>query len=257
MITLIDVYKKFREQTVLDGVNLEIPDGRITVLLGRSGSGKSVTLKHIIGLLRPDRGRVLIDGEDVTAMRDHELNVMRRKFGILFQDGALFDSMDVGENIAFPLIEHTKLKAGEIKERVAAALAAVGLPNIERKLPSELSGGMRKRVGLARAIVHNPRIILYDEPTSGLDPLMTDSINHLIVETQQKFQLTNFIISHDIRAALRIADKIAILYQGKILEEGPPEQIRRSEHPFVQAFVEGKQGQFLMENNNSELETPA
>jgi phospholipid/cholesterol/gamma-HCH transport system ATP-binding protein len=198
---------------------------------------------------------VLIDGEDVTAMRDHELNVMRRKFGILFQDGALFDSMDVGENIAFPLIEHTKLKAGEIKERVAAALAAVGLPNIERKLPSELSGGMRKRSAGPR---HRPQsaIILYDEPTSGLDPLMTDSINHLIVETQQKFQLTNFIISHDIRAALRIADKIAILYQEKFWRKGagadPPLRA-----PVRSAFVEGKQGQFLMENNNSELETPA
>ncbi|HPQ70913.1 MAG TPA: ABC transporter ATP-binding protein [bacterium] len=244
MIKLENVYKSFRGQRVLDGVSLEIPTGKITVLLGRSGGGKSVTLKHIIGLVRPDSGRILVDGEDITTLDDREMNRVRRNFGVLFQDGALFDSMNIFENIAFPLIEHTKLKHEEIRTTVAEALAAVGLANIEDKLPSELSGGMRKRVGLARAIVLKPQTVFYDEPTSGLDPLMTDSINQLIVDTQKKFNLTNFIISHDVEAALRIADKIAVLYEGKILEEGPPAEIKFSENPFVRAFIEGRQGDY-------------
>ncbi len=244
MIKLENVYKSFRGQRVLDGVSLEIPTGKITVLLGRSGGGKSVTLKHIIGLVRPDSGRILVDGEDITTLDDREMNRVRRNFGVLFQDGALFDSMNIFENIAFPLIEHTKLKHDEIRATVAEALAAVGLANIEDKLPSELSGGMRKRVGLARAIVLKPQTVFYDEPTSGLDPLMTDSINQLIVDTQKKFNLTNFIISHDVEAALRIADKIAVLYEGKILEEGPPAEIKFSSNPFVRAFIEGRQGDY-------------
>jgi phospholipid/cholesterol/gamma-HCH transport system ATP-binding protein len=244
MIELQNVCKSFKDQRVLDGLSLNVPDGRITVLLGRSGSGKSVTLKHIIGLLRPDAGRVLVDGEDITALDGSALNRVRAKFGVLFQDGALFDSMNVFENIAFPLIEHAKLKKGELRARVEEALAAVSLSRVEEKMPAELSGGMRKRVGLARAIVLHPSIILYDEPTSGLDPLLTDNINHLIQETQRKFNLTNFIISHDVGAALRIADKIAVLYEGKILEEGPPGQIAASTNPFIRAFIEGRQGEY-------------
>jgi phospholipid/cholesterol/gamma-HCH transport system ATP-binding protein len=245
MIRLEDIHKSFRGQPVLDGLNLEIPTGAITVLLGRSGSGKSVTLKHIIGLLHPDEGRVLVDGVDVGALDGPQLNALRARFGVLFQDGALFDSMNVYENIAFPLVEHTKLKAAEIAAKVQGALDAVGLAGIERKMPSELSGGMKKRVGLARAIVRNPDIVLYDEPTSGLDPLMTDSINTLIVDTQRRFNLTNFIISHDIEATLRIAHKVAVLYQGTILLEGSPAEIRACDHPFVRAFLEGRQGDFV------------
>ncbi len=247
MIELVDIHKAFRGQTVLDGVNLIIPEGKITTLLGRSGGGKSVTLKHIIGLLKPDSGQVLLDGHDITQLSDTEINEVRRRFGVLFQDGALFDSMDVGDNVAFPLVEHTKLSREEITAKVIAALSAVGLENIEHKLPSELSGGMRKRVGLARAIVHDPDIILYDEPTSGLDPLMTDNINQLIVDTQEKLNLTSFIISHDVDAALRTADKVAMLYEGKILIEGTPNDIRLSGHPYVQAFVNKRQGEFEIE----------
>ena len=247
MIELVNICKSFRGQPILDGLNLTIPDNKITVLLGRSGGGKSVTLKHIIGLIKPDQGQVLIDGHDITTMNDTQINDVRKRFGILFQDGALFDSMDVWDNVAFPLREHTTLSEDEIGERVRAALRAVGLPQVERKLPSELSGGMRKRVGLARAVVHNPDIILYDEPTSGLDPLMTDNINRLIVDTQRKFNLTNFIISHDIEAALRIADKIAMLFEGKILAEGTPDEIAASDHPYVKAFVNKEQGDFVLE----------
>ena len=247
MIELINIHKSFRGQVILDGVNLNIPSGKITVLLGRSGGGKSVTLKHIIGLLKPDEGRVIVDGQDITDLGDSEINQVRKRFGILFQDGALFDSMDVYGNIAFPLRKHTRLSEAEIAERVGHALDAVGLANVEHKLPSELSGGMRKRVGLARAVVNNPDIILYDEPTSGLDPLMTDSINQLIVNTQKKLKLTNFIISHDVDAALRIAHKVAVLYEGKILVEGTPDEIRFSGHPYVQAFVNKRQGEFEVE----------
>ncbi|MHA1568321.1 MAG: ABC transporter ATP-binding protein [Alphaproteobacteria bacterium] len=244
MIYLEDIYKSFKGQRVLSGLNLHIPKGKITVLLGRSGGGKSVTLKHIIGLIKPDSGKVIVDGEDITDFDGAELNRLRRKFGVLFQDGALFDSMDVFENISFPLVEHTKLKKNEIADKVCAALEAVGLQNVETKMPSELSGGMRKRVGLARAIVLEPNIILYDEPTSGLDPIMADNINQMITETQKKFDLTNFIISHDVEATLRIADKIAVIYEGKILQEGTPDDIRASENPFVRAFIEGKQGEY-------------
>jgi phospholipid/cholesterol/gamma-HCH transport system ATP-binding protein len=244
MIKLVDIHKSFREQTILNGVNLEIPTGKITVLLGRSGGGKSVTLKHIIGLLKPDSGQVLIDGQDLTKLNDKNLNEVRKRFGILFQDGALFDSMDVWENVAFPLLEHTDLTRAEVDERVREALSSVGLKNVEHKLPSELSGGMRKRVGLARAVVHHPDIILYDEPTSGLDPLMKDSINQLIADTQKRYDLTNFIISHDIDGALRIADMVAVLYEGKILIQGTPNEIRASDHPYVKAFITKKKGDF-------------
>jgi len=244
MIVLDQIYKSFRGQRVLDGVDLRIPKGQITVLLGRSGGGKSVTLKHIIGLIKPDSGKVVVDDEDITDLDDREMNRVRRKFGILFQDGALFDSMTVFENVAFPLVEHTKLSRKEIEDKVCHALTSVGLANVDEKMPGELSGGMRKRVGLARAVVVEPEIILYDEPTSGLDPLMTDAINNLITDTQKQFNLTNFIISHDVEASLRIADKIAVLYEGKILEEGTPDDIRASENPFVRAFIEGKRGDY-------------
>jgi phospholipid/cholesterol/gamma-HCH transport system ATP-binding protein len=240
MIYLKNIYKNFGPHRILCDLNLHVPRGKITILIGRSGGGKSVTLKHIIGLVAPDAGEVLIDGTDITTLKSHEINEVRRKFGMLFQDAALFDSMTVFENVAFPLAERTKLTPSGIYSKVIKTLESVGLVNIETKMPGELSGGMRKRVGLARAIVMDPEIILYDEPTTGLDPLMSDTINKLIVETQQRLDMTTFIISHDLGAAFRIADKIAVLFGGQIVAEGPPALIRNSDHPFVQAFVKGE-----------------
>jgi len=195
------------EQKVLDGLNLDIEDGKTTVIIGDSGGGKSVLLKHIIGLIKPDSGQVIVDDVDIASLNDRDLNEVRKKFGMLFQEAALFDSMNVMENVAFPLREHTRKKEKEIREIVKERLRAVGLTGIEDKMPSELSGGMRKRVGLARAIALHPQIVLFDEPTTGLDPVMTEAINELIVETQEKFNLTCVVISHDVQSILRWAIK--------------------------------------------------
>lgn len=238
MIRLEGVYKSFNGNEVLKDLNLEIPAGKITVILGPSGEGKSVLLKHMIGLIRPDRGRVIVDGTDLSGLDDRELNEFRKKFGMLFQNAALFDSFTVEENVAFPLREHTKLSEPEIAERVRQKLELVGLRESLQKMPSELSGGMRKRVGLARAIALEPGIILYDEPTTGLDPLMTDTINRLIVDTQKKLKLTSVIISHDIEATFQVADFIAMLRQGAIIEQGDPESFQKSREPFVRKFLE-------------------
>ena len=240
MIQIKNLHKSFGEQKVLDGVNLDIPEGSITVILGRSGAGKSVLLKHIIGLLKADSGQVLIDQQDLTKLSDFDLYECRKKFGMLFQNGALFDSLNVFENVAFPLKEHTKFSDEEIAAIVQEKLKLVGLSKVDHKMPSELSGGMRKRVGLARAIALSPQIILYDEPTTGLDPLMTDSVNHLILETQKKLNVTSVVISHDIESTFFLADKVAMLYEGKIIEQSPPDQFRKSAHPFVKQFLEGK-----------------
>ena len=239
MIELVDVQKSFYGQKVLDGVNLSIEAGKITVIIGRSGGGKSVLLKHIIGLLKPDKGQVLVDGVDITRLNDRQLNEVRKFFGMLFQEAALFDSMNVGENVAFPLKEHTHLKQTIISELVEQKLRQVGLRDVVHKLPSELSGGMRKRVGLARAIALDPRIILFDEPTTGLDPIMADAIDTLIVETQRQTGATCVVISHDIQGTFKIAHKIAMLYNGKIVEVGTPDTFRSSENPIVQQFIEG------------------
>lgn len=240
MIQIKNLHKSFGEQKVLDGVNLDIPEGSITVILGRSGAGKSVLLKHMIGLLKADSGQVLIDQKDLTKLSDFDLYECRKKFGMLFQNGALFDSLNVFENVAFPLKEHTQLSDEEIAAVVQEKLQLVGLSKVDYKMPSELSGGMRKRVGLARAIALSPEIILYDEPTTGLDPLMTDSVNHLILETQKKLNVTSVVISHDIESTFFLADKVAMLYEGKIIEQSSPEQFRKSAHPFVKQFLEGK-----------------
>jgi len=239
MIKLVDVHKSFGRQKVLDGLNLEIEAGKTTVIIGRSGGGKSVLLKHIIGLIKPDRGQVLIDQSDITALSEKDLNEVRKKFGMLFQEAALFDSMNVGENVAFPLREQTKLTDQEIRQIVADRLRAVGLSGVEEKMPSQLSGGMRKRVGLARAIALHPQIVLFDEPTTGLDPVMTEAINQLIMETQKNFNLTCVVISHDISSIFRIGHKIAMLYEGRIIAYGTPEEIRASDNPVMKQFLSG------------------
>lgn len=239
IVEFVDVHKSFRNQKVLDGLNLRIVRGRTTVIIGRSGGGKSVAIKHMVGLIRPDRGKLLVDGEDILTLGKREMNEVRKRFGMLFQEGALFDSMTVGDNVAFPLVEHTKLGPEEIRARVGEMLRVVGLPGIEEKLPSELSGGMRKRVGLARALIREPEIVLFDEPTSGLDPIMADAIDRLILETQRESGRTYVVISHDIRATFQVADYIAMLYEGRIIAYGTPEEIRANPNPYLVQFLEG------------------
>ncbi len=239
MIELIDIHKSFGRQKVLDGLNLTIEGGMTTIIIGRSGGGKSVLLKHMIGLLKPDSGRIVVDGSDITGMNDRQLNDIRKKFGMLFQEAALFDSMNVLENVAFPLREHTKKKEKEIRQIVKERLHDVGLAGVEEKMPSELSGGMKKRVGLARALVMQPEIILFDEPTTGLDPVMTEAIDNLIMNTQHKFDLTCVVISHDIKSVFSVAHRVAMLYEGKIVAEGTPDDLRRSENPVVKQFLTG------------------
>jgi len=239
LIRIEDLRKSFADQVVLDGVTLNIPRGAIVVVIGGSGEGKTVLLKHIIGLLCPDSGRVYVDGVDLCRLPSRETREIRKKFGMLFQGAALFDSMTVGENVAFPLREHTRLKEREIRSRVAARLAQVGLHGVEDKYPSELSGGMGKRVGLARALALDPEIVLFDEPTTGLDPIMSDVINELILNTQKNLGITFVIISHDVKGAFRLADRIAMLYRGKIIAQGSPEEMRDDPNPVLQQFLAG------------------
>lgn len=239
MIRLVDIHKSFGKQKVLNGLNLTVEKGKTTVIIGRSGGGKSVLLKHIIGLIRPDSGQVIVEGEDITVLNDKDLNEVRKKFGMLFQEAALFDSMNVAENVAFPLREHTNMSNAEIMDSVRDRLAAVGLSGVEEKMPSELSGGMRKRVGLARALAMRPRIVLFDEPTTGLDPVMTEAINQLIIETQRAFNLTCVVISHDIQSVFEIGHRVAMLYEGRIIEYGTPEEVRASRNPVMVQFLTG------------------
>jgi phospholipid/cholesterol/gamma-HCH transport system ATP-binding protein len=239
MIQLTELEKSFGAQVVLDKLTLSIPEGKITAIIGPSGEGKSVLLKHIIGLLQPDSGTVTIDGELITGMGRNDLNRVREKFGMLFQGAALFDSMNVFDNVAFPLREKTKLSTAEIRDRVHDALEHVGLKNIDKKFPDELSGGMKKRVGLARALLLNPKIVLFDEPTTGLDPIICRAIHQLIHDTHAKFGYTAVVVSHEIPAIFDIAQQVAMLYHGKILESGSAEDIQRSEHPVVRQFITG------------------
>lgn len=239
MIELCNLHKSFGRQKVLNGLNLAIPDGRITAIIGPSGEGKSVLLRHMIGLATPDSGDVLIDGESIVGMGRSELNRVREKFGMLFQNAALFDSMNVFENVAFPLQEKTGLSKDEISERVKNALEDVGLKNVEQKYTDELSGGMRKRVGLARALLLQPSIILFDEPTTGLDPIIKRAIHQLIKETQEKFGFTAVIVSHEIPDIFDIADSVAMLYQGEIIQYGSGDEIKKSSHPVVSQFISG------------------
>jgi len=240
IIQIEDLHKSFAGFSVLKGLHLEIERGKITFIIGRSGGGKSVLLKHIIGLLKPDAGRILVGGKDIVRMGESGLNRVRQRFGMLFQDGALFDSMTVGENVAFPLVEHTNLKSKEIRELVHEKLGLVGLEGIEDLMPSEISGGMRKRVGLARAMILEPEILLFDEPTTGLDPIMSDQIDELIVETQRRLDVTSIVISHDIAATLRVADRVAMIYEGQIVADDGPEEIRILDNPVVQQFLKGE-----------------
>ncbi len=240
MIKILDVHKAFGEHQVLRGVDLQCQEGETTVIIGRSGGGKSVLLKHVIGLVKPDAGRIVIDDEDITGMSEYRLNRTRRKIGMLFQNAALFDSMSVGHNVSFPLVEHTRMNARDMRAVVAEKLRLVGLSGIEDQNPANLSGGMRKRVGLARAIALDPAILLFDEPTTGLDPIMCDAINRLIKETQQKLGVTVLVISHDIEGAFQIGDHIAMLYEGRIIAQGTPDEFRNSDNPYVQQFIHGR-----------------
>ncbi|MFA7060534.1 MAG: ABC transporter ATP-binding protein [Pedobacter sp.] len=239
MIRLIDVHKSFGAQTVLNGLNLMIPAGQITAIIGPSGEGKSVLIKHMIGLMQPDSGRIEVDGESIVGIRRSKLNQIREKFGMLFQNAALFDSMNVFENVAFPLQEKTKLSRDEIRTRVLSALEDVGLKNAGHKFTDELSGGMKKRVGLARAVLLNPKIILFDEPTTGLDPIIKRAIHQLIKETHEKFGFTAVIVSHEIPDIFDIAQNVAMLYQGKILQFASADEVINSAHPVVKQFISG------------------
>jgi len=240
IIELEKVSKSFGEFTVLDELDLVLKKDMVNIIIGRSGGGKSVLLKHVVGLLKPDSGRVLIQGRDIVPMKEREMAGVRRSFGMLFQDAALFDSFTVEENVAFPLREHTRKNLREVQEIVDSKLASVGLTGMGRKMPSELSGGMRKRVGLARALAMEPQIVLFDEPTSGLDPVMSAAINDLILRTREEFGATCVVISHDIDATMKIADRIYMLYQGRIIAQGTPAEIRGLDDPVVRQFIRGE-----------------
>jgi phospholipid/cholesterol/gamma-HCH transport system ATP-binding protein len=243
MLKIEHLKKRFGNQLVLDDISLEINTGEVMCIIGQSGGGKSVILKHIIGLMIPDGGRILIDGEEISSplKKSSDFEKVRTRMGMLFQGAALFDSKSVGENIAFPLREHAIYAEEKISEIVAEALEMVGLQqNFQYKMPSELSGGMRSRVGLARALVMKPEFMLYDEPTSALDPIMTDKINDLILSLRDKLRVTSIVVTHDISSAYKIADKIAMIFEGKIIFSGTPAEIRASRNPYIQQFIRGQ-----------------
>lgn len=239
MIEIIDLHKSFGAKTVLNGLNLKIEKGESMVVIGGSGSGKSVLLKHIIGILKPDTGKVIVDNIDITTLSESELYETRKKFGMLFQMAALFDSMPVWENVGFYLLRHKKMDVKEVRSIVIEKLRLVGLVGVEDLMPSELSGGMKKRVGLARAIAHEPEILLYDEPTTGLDPIMADAINELIIKMRENLSVTSVSITHDMNSAYKIADRISVLYEGRIIETGTPDEIKNSRNPIVKQFITG------------------
>ena len=240
MISLQHVDKTLGGKAVLKNLSIDIAAGESVVIVGGSGVGKSVTLKHIIGLIQPDRGQVLVDGKDIGTMKERELNVFRQRFGMAFQEGALFDSMSVFENIAFPLRRHTRMTEEEIRTRVEECLDQVHLTGVDGKRPSELSGGMRRRVGFARAISLKPAILLFDEPTTGLDPVISDVVAELIVEMDRSLNTTTVTITHDMKVAFKIADRVAMLFNGAIIERGTPDEFQRSPNPMVQQFIEGR-----------------
>ena len=240
MIQLHGVSKQLGGKPVLEGLDLDIPTGITMVILGRSGSGKSVLLKHIIGLMHPDEGHIEVDGEDIAHLNEAELNHVRQRFGMLFQGAALFDSLTVGENIALPMREHTRLGDAEIRRRVAERLEWVGLRGVEEMKPASLSGGMKKRVGLARAIAMDPAYILYDEPTTGLDPIMSDVINQLIRSIQKRIGVTSVVVTHDLHSAWKVGDRLALLHEGRVQFTGTPAEAQATSDLLVRQFIEGR-----------------
>jgi phospholipid/cholesterol/gamma-HCH transport system ATP-binding protein len=239
MIEITNLFKSFGSLQVLSGVNLTVEKGESMTVIGGSGSGKSVLIKHIIGLLFPDRGQVTVDGQVLNDLDEEGLNDVRKKFGMLFQGAALFDSLTVWENVGFGLKQHTKMSDQEIRVIATQKLALVGLKDVEDKMPVDLSGGMKKRVGLARAIAMDPQIILYDEPTTGLDPITADAINDLIIDLRKKLGVTSVSITHDMHSAYKISDRIAMLYKGEIQEIGTPDEIKGTTNPIVKQFITG------------------
>jgi len=239
MIEARNLQKSFGTQKILDGVSFRIENGESVAIIGRSGGGKSVLLKHLIGLLKPDSGEVLIDGENIELMNERQLLRVRRNFGMVFQGAALFDSMTVAENVAFGLRRHEKLTQAEIASRVAKTLEMVDLPGTEDKNPAELPGGMRKRVGLARAIIYEPQIVLYDEPTTGLDPIVSDSIDKLIIRVRDTLRVTSIVVTHDMRSARRVGNRVMMLHEKKIYANCTPEALFASQDPIVRQFVDG------------------
>lgn len=239
MIEVQNVHRWFGAQHVLSGVHLQIREGETLVIIGRSGCGKSVLLKIMMGILEPDQGEISINGINLHQLGPRELDQFRLKLGMLFQGAALFDSLTVCENVGFSLFEHTHLAVGAIREKVREKLSLVGLEGIEDKMPAELSGGMKKRVGLARAICNEPKFILYDEPTTGLDPINADAINELILAMQQRLKVTSVVVTHDMTSAYKVANRIAMLYEGKIIAVGTPDEIKHSDNPVVQQFITG------------------
>ncbi len=240
MIEIKNLHKSFGEKEVLRGIDLFIRKGETMAVIGQSGSGKSVLIKHMIGLMKPDQGKILVDGVDICCLSDQEMYEIRRKFGLLFQAGALFDSLTVAENVSFGLERYRDFPRDEIRRIVTESLAKVGLRGAEDLMPHELSGGMKKRVGLARAIAYEPEIMLYDEPSTGIDPIRADAINDLIIRTQQEMNVTSVVITHDMTSAYKVADRMAMLYNGKIVQIGSPEDIRNSPDPVVQQFIHGR-----------------
>lgn len=240
MIEVMNLRKSFNGQEILRGVDLKVDNGQSLALIGGSGSGKSVLLKHIIGLLKPDSGRILIDSEDISKLRGRKLKRLKERFGMVFQGGALFDSLTVFENVAFPLREKTRMKALQIRKTVREDLAAVGLSGAENKYPAEISGGMKKRVALARCLVMNPEIILFDEPTTGLDPLTGKAIHTMIRSCQKSFKFTSIMVTHEIPAIFSLVDRVAMIYNGEILAEGTPEEIQNSKDPVIHQFIHGE-----------------
>ena len=234
------LHKRFGGQVVLRGVDLDVMPGEVLAVVGRSGAGKSVLLKNLIGLLQPDSGAVLVAGEDVHRTRGRRLSRLRERFGMLFQGGALFDSLSVADNVAFPLREKTRQSRGQIVESVADVLKSVGLQGMGDKFPAELSGGMRKRAALARALAHRPEIMLFDEPTTGLDPIMVRAIHRLIADTRQRFQYTAVVVSHEVPGIFEIASRVAMLHEGALLEVATPDAFRASANPVVQQFIAGR-----------------
>jgi phospholipid/cholesterol/gamma-HCH transport system ATP-binding protein len=239
MIRLIDVHRSFGSQQVLSGINLRVQKGEVLAIIGRSGSGKTVLLRLIIGLVRPNRGQILIEGTDITQLSGRRLDRVRERFGMLFQGGALFDSMTVFDNVAFPLREKTHLSSSEIATQAQKMLENVGLGEMGYKFPAELSGGMKKRTALARALITNPSIILFDEPTTGLDPILASAIHQLIQETHDAFGYTAVVVSHEIPEVFEIATRVAVVHEGRIIAEETPETILKSPDPFIQQFISG------------------